>query len=72
MMTKVATLRRRPLAQGTDFYLAVRLSAGMERLQSDLILVMLGKLAALDPHSLLRSTCTLAPLHRAAAENTEI
>lgn len=44
------------------------LSAGMDRLPSDLILVILHKLA-LDPLSLLRSTCTLAPLYRVTAEN---
>lgn len=44
----------------------------MERLPGDLLLVILRKLAALDPLSLFRSTCTFAPLHRAAGANPDV
>lgn len=44
----------------------------MERLLSDLILVVLRKLAVLDALALLQSTCALAPLYRVAAENPSV
>lgn len=44
----------------------------MDALSGDVVLVILRKLAAEDPLSLLRATCVLAPFHRVAAENREI
>lgn len=59
-------------AQWADFIPPARFSAGMERLPDELLLVILHKLAALDPLSLLRISCALAPFYRVAAENPDL
>lgn len=44
----------------------------MEALPRDLLLVIVGKLAAQDPHSLLRAVCACKALHRVAEDTATI
>lgn len=50
----------------------LRPAAAMDCLPSDVVLLILRKLAVQDPLSLLRATCALAPFHRGAAVDPEV
>lgn len=63
-----------PPARSVDQLIALNKSSGrdMESLPGDLLLVVIRKLAAQDPLSLLKATYALASVYRAAAEKPDI